>query len=206
LASCIFLAVLLLFPGNATAEPTQEPVAETPDSSFRLLIQVGIWYRITDQPSVDPSDHRMLLTWDLGGYRWDGRSRTWGLTVRGAADNFGFRVGPKAFLRFPLGSSGSSFFQLGATYYLFAVAGDLSERPGWGGEVEVAPLPNVSFALGVEVLKTGEYTYDSAHEFPYWTDDVSSTNWYAGAKMDSWLGIALTAALFGVVAAAYAGG
>ena len=154
---------------------------------------------------MDPSDHPMLLTWDLGGYRWDGQSRTWGLAVRGAADNFGFRVGPKASLRFPLGSGGSSFLQLGATYYLFAGDGDLSDRPGWGGELEIAPSDKISFALGWEALKYAAHNDDPVYTSPGWPDE-SNTNWYAGAKMGSWIGIVVTAVLFGVAAATYADG
>ena len=188
---------------TATAAPIQEPEipvlevtgAPVPESSFRLLAQAGLWYRVSGRHSVDYHGTTHMLTWDLGGYRWDGRSRTWGLAVRGAVDDFGFRAGPKAFMRWPLGVKGSWFIQLGATCYLFEVASDLRDFPGWNGEVEISPSKYVSLALGMEALNFQTYTYDWATQQVGWTPE-SNTSWYVGAKMGGWISFALTAVLF----------
>jgi hypothetical protein len=145
-------------------------------------------------------EHRALMTWDLAGYRWDGRSATWGVGVRGALDDLGFRLGPKALVRLPLGQEGKSHVQLGITAYVFAGDGYLAARPGWSAELEVAPVELFSLALGREALQYEYYEYDWSRDEPLWIE-TSDVSWYAGAKFSQWTGVAIVAVMFGLAGA-----
>lgn len=187
-------------PNPANQAPAEEDTSSiNPEASMRLLVQAGIWYQVSGQIPMESPDNPFLLTWDLGAFRWDGRSRTWGLGVRGAMDDFGFRLGPKVFMRWPLGSQGSSFVQLGMTVYVFSGNGDMGNPPGLSSEVEIAPSGWISLALGVEAVKyTEHWMYTSPTE-------ETNTSFYAGAKMGGWTGLAVTAVIFALAAGVASG-
>ena len=179
---------------SAVADTTPALAEPAPRTSFRLVYQFGLGLRLGDRPSYDLDSDNLMLTFELTGMRWDGHSTTWGLGVRGAMDDLGFRLGPKALVRRPLGGGGEAYYQLAATYYLFSGDGDLADRPGWALEAEIAPLKALSFVLGLELMQYNLQDYTTGDDPSWVTESLTST--YLGVKVSQWWGVAVTAALF----------
>jgi hypothetical protein len=202
------IILILTFQGGAGL-PTEFATGDTTGElgpGFTVLFQAGIAVRVAGRPCSTPCDSPLLLSWEISGCNWDERSPTWGLGVRGALDDFGFRLGPKAFVRAPLGTARGSYVQLGAAYYLLAGDGDLAERPGWNAELELSPVPSLALFLGLESLEHDVYEgYSWELGEAAWRQETDRS-WYAGAKFGDLVGLAFTAVLFGLAAASAGGG
>ena len=95
--------------GTGPAPEPERPLDR--EASFLVHVQSEFQFRISG--SSNSWDHQtpFLLGWNIVGMKWDRRHSTWGLGVRGAIDDFGFRAGPVALWRTPLGPHPGAYFQ-----------------------------------------------------------------------------------------------
>lgn len=203
---CIVLAAVLAARAPAGEIGAESEGAGEPRAAVGLTFQFG-YGRLVAGPRLDDSDTKSLFSWELAVARWDGRSTGWGVGVRSLVDDLGFRLGPKAFLRFPLRSRVRSHVQFGLAWYLFKGDGGLEDRPGWSYELEVAPGKAISAVLTWENVRYSEQIgarQTDAGERPIWRP-VRETRMFAGLKLNQNPGLIVAAFILGIAAVFAAG-
>lgn len=180
---------------EAAATPDSTAWTEAPaEAKLMVHYQTGLFMQVAGDP-LSNGNQKWLVTLDLSFSGYNRNHTAWGFGLHAGIDEATGRFGPKLLWRTPLSEGGQGYFQINPGIYI--VGDNNLEWPSVFLEAELGYSNSIALVAVVERLSYGEYNNGTGGGY-------DRTAGYVGLKLGLWPGLAATAGLLAIAAAALA--